>query len=227
MSGVTAELGGTMGTPDQLQICTLWGLLSTPGTQRGDEARVSPGAGGWEVTGRAETPGEPGLGGGDGDRCLLNLDPTDEKKKKFAGSKFSWMQLALSTTPSRCCCQHPFRPGILEWEPSLLVPKRGDATAGQEWPPCSPGAAQEIVSIFIGGKPTAVQVYTATRATLRTPLHAGNHGYTRTGRRGLSLLGQWGSPALRGPPVQHSGLVWGFGTGTQGVSSVPRTWELG
>lgn len=36
----------------------------------------------WEVTGRAETPGEPGLGGGDGDRCLLNLDPTDEKKKK-------------------------------------------------------------------------------------------------------------------------------------------------
>lgn len=82
MSGVTAELGGTMGTPDQLQICTLWGLLSTPGTQRGDEARVSPGAGGWEVTGRAETPGEPGLGGGDGDRCLLNLDPTDEKKNK-------------------------------------------------------------------------------------------------------------------------------------------------
>lgn len=63
MSGVTAELGGTMSTPDQLQICTLWGLPSTPGTRRGGEAGGSPGAGGWEVAGRAETPGEPGLGG--------------------------------------------------------------------------------------------------------------------------------------------------------------------
>lgn len=80
--GVTAELGGTMGSPGQLQICTLWGLLSTPGTRRGDEGECSHGTGGWEVTGRAETPGEAGLGRGDGDRCLLNLDPTDEKKKK-------------------------------------------------------------------------------------------------------------------------------------------------
>lgn len=69
--------------------------------------------------------------------------------------------------------------------------------------PRAPQEQLEFITIFIGGKPTAAQVYTATRATLRTPLHAGNHGYTHRARSGLGLLWDCGSPARRGPPVQH------------------------
>lgn len=79
------------------------------------------------------------------------------------------------------------------------------------------------MTTFIGGKATAVRVYTATRATLRTPFHAGNHGYTH--RQGeLRSCGN-GAPQLSGVPqcstgTSAQGLVWGFG-------SIPRTWELG
>lgn len=134
--GVPAELGTQQGAQGSCRSGG-WGVLSTPGTRRGD----SRGTGGWELTGRAETPGEPGLPGGDGGRCLLNLAPTDEKKKKifFAGSKFSRMQLALSTTPSLLLlrCLHPFSPGSLRWKPTLCVPRgphlaRNDPHAGQE-----------------------------------------------------------------------------------------------
>lgn len=111
------------------------------------------------------------------------------------------MQLPLNTTPWCCCCrQHPFSPGfILEWAPSLLIPRGGDATPGQESPP---GAAEEFISIFIEASPQQSRC-TRQHATLRTPFHAGNHGYTHRGRAGLRLPCQWGSPALRGPPVQH------------------------
>lgn len=77
----------------------------------------------------------------------------------------------------------------------------GDATPGQESPP---GAAEEFISIFIGGKPTAVRVYRATGLRYR---HHSMQATTATHTQGPLGSGSWasGAPQTSGAPQCSTG----------------------
>lgn len=124
------------------------------------------------------------------------------------------MQLPPSTTPSRCCYQHPFSPGTRDWASSLLVPRGGDATPGQESSPCTPGAAGVHYHLYWRQAHSSPGVHGNTRyATDTTPcrqprLHTQSEEWAGA-PVGLRFPSSQGSPSAAPAPVPR-GLSGGL-----------------